>query len=73
MMDEWNRNGWLETDHNPVARGTTKRTDARRERAERRRRAIDDMLDRALEDTFPGSDPVAATQPPHSIHDKRPG
>jgi hypothetical protein len=24
-----------------------------------------------LEDTFPGSDPVAVTQPPHSARDKR--
>jgi hypothetical protein len=70
MMDEWNRNGWLQGDHDEAERAAMKRPDARRRRAEKRRQAIDDMLDQALEDTFPGSDPVAATQPPHSIHDR---
>ena len=30
------------------------------------------MLDRGLEDSFPGSDPVSVTQPPPSVHDKKP-
>jgi len=42
----------------------------RRERMEKRKAALDDELDRGLEDTFPGSDPVAVTQPPHSARDK---
>jgi hypothetical protein len=29
----------------------------------RRRRALDDKLDQALQDTFPASDPVSLTQP----------
>ena len=31
------------------------------------------MLDLGLEETFPASDPVAITQPPHSARDKRDG
>jgi hypothetical protein len=29
------------------------------------------MLDRGLEETFPGSDPVAITEPSHSADDLR--
>jgi len=32
---------------------------------------LDDALERGLEDSFPGSDPVAITQPPHSARDKK--
>ncbi len=41
------------------------------ERALKRKQALDDRLDRGLEDSFPGSDPVAVTQPPASARDKR--
>jgi len=34
------------------------------------RKKFDEALDRGLEDTFPGSDPVAVTQPPPSARDK---
>jgi hypothetical protein len=44
--------------------------DKRRERAEKRKQALDDQLDQGLEDSFPGSDPVAVTQPPPSARDK---
>jgi len=43
----------------------------RRERAQRRKQALDERLDLGLEDSFPASDPVAVTQPPASVHDKR--
>ena len=36
-----------------------------------RKKRLDDALDRGLEETFPGSDPVSVTQPPHSPYDKR--
>ena len=50
----------------------TRRRPARTASAtERRKRSFDEALDRGLEDTFPGSDPVAVTQPPPSAHDKR--
>ena len=35
-----------------------------------RKKRLDDALERGLEDTFPGSDPVAVTQPPHSPLDR---
>jgi len=41
-----------------------------KERATERKKELDEALDRGLEDTFPGSDPVAVTQPPNSPHDK---
>jgi len=33
--------------------------------------ALDEQLETGLEDSFPGSDPVAVTQPPHSRYDRR--
>jgi hypothetical protein len=42
----------------------------RRKLAERRKEELDDTLDLGLEDTFPGSDPVAVIQPPPSARDK---
>jgi hypothetical protein len=46
-------------------------TKHRRERDLDRKKRLDDALDRGLEETFPGSDPVSVTQPPHSPYDKR--
>jgi hypothetical protein len=37
----------------------------------KRHETLDDKLEQGLEESFPGSDPVAVTQPPHSPHDKR--
>ncbi len=34
------------------------------------RSELEDALERGLEETFPGSDPVSVTQPPASAHDK---
>ena len=36
-----------------------------------RQKALEATLEEGLEETFPGSDPVAVTQPPHSRRDKR--
>jgi hypothetical protein len=41
-------------------------TDAKKEQKER----LDKALEEGLEETFPGSDPVNVTQPPHSPQDK---
>ena len=38
---------------------------------EQERRRLDRALDRGLEESFPGSDPVNVTQPPPSKEDKR--
>jgi hypothetical protein len=45
--------------------------DAKREREGRQRERLDQALELGLEETFPGSDPVAVTQPPHSPLDRR--
>jgi hypothetical protein len=48
---------------------STAREEAER-RAAKKHREINRKLDQALEDTFPGSDPVSISQPPHSSKDK---
>jgi hypothetical protein len=47
-----------------------RRGEERKERQAKRKKAMDDALDRGLQDSFPGSDPVAVTQPPPSARDK---
>lgn len=64
-MDEWNKNRALQPDHGKLERGAK---DA--EAKEKRKESLDRALDRGLEDSFPGSDPVAVTQPPASKRDK---
>ncbi len=69
MMDEWNRS------RSPRRNGASFEGDdedraARRDRESQRKKAFDDSLEKGLEETFPGSDPVAVTQPPRSPHDK---
>jgi hypothetical protein len=68
-MDEWNRNRSLQPDSAEFERDTKDR-DGKRDRDAKRRKKLDDALERGLEDTFPASDPVAITQPPHSARDK---
>jgi hypothetical protein len=36
-----------------------------------RKKRLDEALELGLEETFPGSDPVAVTQPPRSPYDRR--
>jgi hypothetical protein len=50
-----------------------KTTDGKPEREARQKARLEDALERGLEETFPGSDPVSVTQPPHSARDKREG
>ena len=42
-----------------------------RQTASKRKVKIDQLLDKALEETFPGSDPVSLSQPSKSVADKR--
>jgi hypothetical protein len=70
MMDECNTNRSLQPDRADFERDMKDRSDKRRERNEKHKQALDDSLDRGLEDTFPGSDPVAVTQPPPSAYDR---
>ena len=39
----------------------------------KRTETLDDQLEQGLEESFPASDPVAVTQPPHSPYDRRKG
>ncbi len=59
----------------PLDRADSERDDPRpvrkREREAKSKELLDDQLDVGLEDSFPGSDPVAVTQPPHSPYDRR--
>jgi hypothetical protein len=43
----------------------------RRQNEAKQHDKLDDALSLGLEESFPGSDPVAVTQPPHSVYDKR--
>jgi len=69
MMDQWNRSRSPRRDVAGFEPDDEDRA-ARRDRESRRKKAFDDSLEKGLEETFPGSDPVAVTQPPHSPHDK---
>jgi len=44
--------------------------DERKHRQAERQKLLDEALECGLEDSFPGSDPVAVTQPPPSARDK---
>jgi hypothetical protein len=46
-------------------------TKRRREVDLDRKKRLDDALDRGLEETFPGSDPVSVIQPPSNPYDRR--
>lgn len=70
-MDECNRNEPLPPDHGDVEQGAKKKPEGKRgDEDAKRKKALDDSLDRGLEDSFSGSDPVAVTQPPPSARDK---
>ena len=68
-MDELNRSRSPQRDGGGFEHEGEDRA-ARRDRESRRKKAFEDSLEKGLEESFPGSDPVAVTQPPHSTHDK---
>jgi hypothetical protein len=49
-----------------------RREEAREEARLTEKQKAEESLERGLEDTFPASDPVNVTQPPHSPQDKKP-
>ena len=51
-------------------RAAKDRDGKRQERGTEPTDSRDDALELGLEESFPGSDPVAVTQPPHSPYDK---
>ncbi len=67
-MDQRHRNQLAQLDD---ARYDREARDRRRQRDVIQREKLDDALERGLEETFPGSDPVSVTQPAHSPRDKR--
>ncbi len=68
-MDDTNRNRTPQPGPGQSARNV-KDSDDKRERDARQHKRLEEALERGLEETFPGSDPVAITQPPHSARDK---
>ena len=67
MMDRYRS---LRSDDNDSEDGLGDDTQRRRELALDRKKKLDEALDLGLEETFPASDPVSVTQPPHSSHDR---
>jgi hypothetical protein len=68
MMDRYRS---LRSDDDDCEDGLGDDTQRRRELALDRKKKLDEALDLGLEETFPASDPVSVTQPPHSSHDRR--
>ena len=52
-------------------RDTARKVDGEQDEKSRIAKERDRALDKALEETFPGSDPVNVTQPPKSKHERR--
>lgn len=70
MIDRWHNGTAQSSGHdNGDCDDELDERDRKRREAERKK-TLDEALDRGLEDTFPGSDPVAVTQPPASARDK---
>ncbi len=69
MTDDENKNRLPHADHFDFW-GDGRRPAGKREQDAKGKKALDEQLDTGLEDTFPASDRVAVTQPPHSPHDR---
>jgi hypothetical protein len=69
-MADWNSNRSA-SGASVQSRRQEKASEDKREREARRQKELDDALERGLEESFPASDPVAVTQPPHSVRDKK--
>jgi hypothetical protein len=67
VMDEWSKNRPLRANH---ASSPRERRNGRLGENERQKEKLDEALERGLEETFPGSDPVSVIQPPPSAQDK---
>ena len=69
-MDQSSRNQSLHAGYAELESDPAEHRRKRRERDEKRKRSLDERLELGLEETFPGSDPVAVAQPPSSPYDK---
>ena len=68
---DWNRYRALQAERagaEPADRGRDAK--ARRDDEAQRKEKLDRVLDEALEESFPGSDPVSVIQPPSSPYDR---
>lgn len=71
MTNEQNTRRSSPADDRSTEANEKSQADKHRERQQKHKEALDETLDHALEDSFPGSDPVAVIQPPPSARDKR--
>jgi hypothetical protein len=69
MTDDGNKDRLRHVDRGDF-RPDARRRAGRREQDVKGKKALEEQLDTGLEDTFPASDPVAVTQPPHSPQDR---
>ena len=70
MTDDGNKNRSRQLDRADFRPRRSRRA-GKRERDAKGKKTLEEQLDTGLEDSFPGSDPVAVTQPPHSPQDRR--
>ena len=70
LMDERTANRSLQSGGTATQRNGDDHRDGKRPSQTREGR-LEDALERGLEDTFPGSDPVSVVQPPPSARDKK--
>jgi hypothetical protein len=70
MIDQWNSNRTPTPARGSDSEGENHGGDGKRRRDHAQKEKLDDALDRGLEDSFPGSDPVSVTQPPSNPYDK---
>jgi len=72
-MDNLSRRGSFAADagleQNDADAGAKRRREKEAAEAVRKEK-LDDKLDKALEESFPGSDPISIVQPPQSSYDK---
>ena len=71
-MDSFNRNGSFQRDNDFDWEDENDPAVKRRREAAKaaEKEVLDDKLDLALEESFPGSDPISMIQPPQSPYDK---
>jgi hypothetical protein len=69
MMDEWTKNRSLQPAYAGFQRDDEDRA-RRYDRELQRKKALDERLDKGLEESFPASDPVAVVQPLRSPYDR---
>jgi hypothetical protein len=70
MIDAPHRPAPQSSPGEPRSASNGRHGDERKQRQAERQKSLDEALECGLQDSFPGSDPVAVTQPPPSARDK---